>query len=86
MVLFPLLFVLGTLVVLPSVLALELSLTVKSRFVAWPKAEAYASELATNAMAAAGMQATIRDRAEAQLEMDGLNLVRISGGLVFIRG
>jgi hypothetical protein len=77
----PLLFVLGTWVGVPFVLALELSSTVKSRFAAWPKAEPNAGELATNAMVAAGMQATTRDRAEARLEREGLNLVRIMGGL-----
>jgi hypothetical protein len=77
----PGLFVLGTWVGAPFVLAVELSSTVKSRLVAWPKADPSAGVLATNAMAAAGMQATMRDRAEARLEREGLNVTRIKGGL-----
>jgi hypothetical protein len=77
----PGLFVLGTWVGAPFVLALALSSTVKSRLAAGPKAAPGAGELATNAMAAAGMQATMRDRAEARLAREGLKRDRIKDGV-----
>ena len=82
----PVLLVLGMCVGGMLVLAPALSATVKSRSAAWAKAEPSAGESATNAMAAAGMQATMRDRAEARLEREGLNVARIGGGLAFRRG
>ena len=71
----------GTLVLAPA-----LSSAVKFRLAACPKDEPSAGELATNAMAAAGMQATMRDRAEARLEREGWNRDRIKGGFAFRRG
>jgi hypothetical protein len=78
-----LLFVLGTWAGAPFVLALELSSTVKSRFAAGAKTEPSAGELAANAITVAGMQATMRDRAEARLEREGSSRDRIKSGLRF---